>query len=183
MNRVLAVTLLALPSAAFAQQHEIYFHQTGALLAYADAEIRILYAAITAKEFDPEIAKRTVEELDRALSAAKNNADRTTALLPENMTNIQPDVAKLRELVKAAEDQLQKLGTDIEEQTSPKEEEDDDLEAAATGQRRDWDLLKGGCGWLAVDLAAARDHYAKLAKKLKVKPATAAPKPKGKRGE
>lgn len=178
------VALLSMtPAVASAQTHEIYFHQTGALLAYANAQVRILYAAITAKEFDPDATKKTVEELQRAVSTAKTMVDRVQGLLPENMAKLEPDLVKFREQVKAAEDQLRKLATDIEEQTAPKEEEEEpelDEEGKQVPQR-DWNLLKRGCGWLSADLAAAKSGYGKLVLKLKVKPVRAVPKPSGKR--
>jgi septal ring factor EnvC (AmiA/AmiB activator) len=188
MKRKLSMTILALsamsPGIAAAQQHEIYFHQAGALLAYTDAEVRILFAAITAKEFDPDATKKTVEELDRALSASKNMVDRIQATLPESLASMEPDLVKFREQVKATEDQLRKLATDIEEQTGTKEGEEEQPELDEEGKpvgQRDWNLLKKGCGWLAADLAAARASYAKLAGKLKVKPIRPVPKPAGKR--
>ncbi len=175
--------LLASPAVASAQQHEIYFHQTGALLQYGEAETKILYAAITAKEFDPEATKRTVEELERTLGSAKGMVDRVQALLPEGLASVEPDLVKLREQVKAAEDQLRKLATDIEEQTGSKEGDEEpelDEEGKQTPQR-DWDLLKKGCGWLWIDLSTAKGSYAKLALRLKVKPVKLIPKPSGKR--
>ena len=80
MNRTqVTMTFVALlsmsPAVASAQQHKIYFHQTGALLAYAEAGVKILFAAITAKEFDPEAAKRTVEELDRSISTEEGSLE------------------------------------------------------------------------------------------------------------
>lgn len=176
--------LLLAPVAASAQTHELYFHQTGALLNYADAEVRILYAALTAKEFDPDLTKRTVEELDRTLSATKKNIDRVTALLPEKLTKVQPALVKFREQVKNTEDQLQKLATDIEEQTAPKELEGDladELEQAAAEPTRDWNLLKNGCGWLYVDIKTSKSAYAKLARQLRVKPVRTPRRPRGKR--
>jgi hypothetical protein len=188
MNRStisMTIALLFAPAIASAQQHEIYFHQAGALLAYTDAEVKILYAAITAKEFDPEATKKTVEELERAVSTSKNMVDRVQATLPENMASLEPDLVKLREQVKATEDQLRKLATDIDEQTgATKEGEEEGLELDEEGKevgKRDWNLLKKGCGWLAADLAVARGTYAKLAGKLKVKPVKRVPKPSGKR--
>jgi uncharacterized coiled-coil protein SlyX len=191
MNRThVTMTLVALlsmsPALASAQQHEIYFHQTGALLQFTEAEVKILFAAITAKEFDPDATKKTLEELERALSSAKNMVDRLQASLPENMSNMEQDLVKFRGEVKAAEDQLRKLTTDVEEQTGAKEGEEEsppelDEEGKTTGAH-DWDLLKKGCGWLAADLATAKASYAKLAMKLKVKPVKPVPKPAGKRG-
>jgi hypothetical protein len=187
MNRKvlsLTVALLSLsPAVASAQQHEIYFHQAGALLAYADAEIKILFAAITAKEFDPEATKKTVEELDRTMSASKNMVDRIQATLPEDLSAMEPELVKFREQVKATEDQLRKLSNDIEEQTGSKEGEEEaelDEEGKPVGNR-DWNLLKKGCGWLSTDLGVARATYAKLSGKLKVKPVKPVPKPSGKR--
>lgn len=186
MNRIHVVTtLVALsalsPSIASAQQHEIYFHQAGALLAYADAEVRILYAAITAKEFDPDATKKTVEELDRTVSTAKTMVDRIQATLPENMASMEPELVKFRDQVKAVEDQLRKVSSDIEEQTGAKEGEEEQG-SEEQGKQADWNLLKKGCGWLSSDLAVARGTYAKLAGKLKVKPVKPVPRPSGKRG-
>lgn len=179
---IIALSSLA-PVLAHAQQHDIYFHQEGALLAYADAEVKILYAAITAKEFDPEATKKTLEELERTISSAKTMVDRVQATLPEDLANMEPELVKFRDQVKAAEDQLRKLATDIEEQTGAKEgEEEQELdEEGKPAVTRDWNLLKKGCGWLAADLATARATYAKLAGKLKVKPVKPVPKPSGKR--
>lgn len=183
MNRThlttsLVAMLSLLPSVASAQTHELYFHHAGALLAYADAQVRILYAAVTAKEFDKEAAKKTLEELDRTLAAGKTAVDRIQALLPENLSNLEQDLVKFRGEIKAAEDQLRKLGNDIEEQTKGSGEDAEE----GGGVKADWDLLKKGCGWLAADVQGAKSSYAKLAVRLKVKPAGAVPKPKGSRG-
>lgn len=183
-STLFASFVLLAPALASAQTHELYFHQTGALLNYADAEVRILYAALTAKEFDPDLTKRTLEELDRTLSAAKKNVDRVTALLPEKLTKVQPDLVKFREQIKNTEDQLQKLATDIEEQTAPREAEGDladELEEAAAAPARDWNLLKNGCGWLYTDIKTSKGVYAKLARQLKVKPVRTPKRPRGKR--
>jgi hypothetical protein len=187
MNQTTLMILGALwlvPGVASAQQHEIYFHQTGALLAYADAEVKILFAALTAKEFDPDATKKTLEELDRTVSASKNMVDRIQATLPEDMSAMEPELVKFREKVKATEDQLRKLTTDIEEQTGSKDGEEEQPELDEEGKevgQRDWNLLKKGCGWLSSDLALVRDAYAKLGPKLKVKPVKPVPKPSGKR--
>jgi hypothetical protein len=186
MNRNLTMTLAALvsmtPAVASAQTHEIYFHQTGALLQYSEAVVKILFAGITAKEFDTESTKRTMEELERAVSSAKNMVDRLQGSLPENMSSFEADLVKFRGEVKTAEDHLVKLKNDIEEQTGKggDEEGGPDEEEGKTGPH-DWDLLKKGCGWLANDLATAKGTYAKLAVRLKVKPVKAVPKPSGKR--
>src|SRR5687768_15230592 len=137
MNRTSLMILGALwlvPGVASAQQHEIYFHQTGALLAYAEAGVKILFAAITAKEFDPEAAKRTIEELDRSISTAKNMVDRIQGALPENLANMEADLVKFRGEVKATEDQLRKLKTDIEEQTGKEGDEEDAPELDEEGK-------------------------------------------------
>ena len=177
---------LAVPSSAWAEQHELYFHQTGALLNYAEAEVRILYAVLSAKQFDPDLAKKTVAELDRTFAAAKKSTDRATAHLPEKLASNEPALIKLRELIKNSEDQLQRLATDIEEQTAAPEADpdtQDELEEAASAPTRDWELLKSGCGWLGVDLKAARSAYSKLVRKLKLRPVRAPKQPRGKRAE
>ncbi len=188
---ILAFTfaLGAVSTEARAEAYDLYYAQAGALLVYAQGELNILYGALTAKEFDPKITKDTVAELDRTLSAAKRSVDRVIALLPEELGKNAPELEKLRASIKQCEDALTKLGNDITEQTGSTEETEAELgsrpeeDLEETPPQRDWELLKRGTGWLAVDLKDARGKYSSLARKLKIKALKTPPKPRGKRPE
>lgn len=198
--KTISTTILALgvcfgvtqSSEALAQSHDLQYAQAGALLTYAQAELNLLYAALTDKQFDPKLTKDTIDELNRSLQDAKKRIDRTIALLPENKAKAEPDLEKLRAQIKTCQDSLTKLANDIEEQTAaPSDEEgglgepktNDDELPAEEGAQRDWELLKRGTGWLGVDLAAARKSYARLARKVGVRRIKTPPKPRGKRPE
>ena len=193
MNKALIIlsftAVLGASSDAFAQGHELHYAQAGALLAYGQSELNLLFAALTAKEFDPKLTKDTVAELERTLNDAKKRVDRATALLPESLEKNQPEMEKLRAAIKQCEDTLAKLGNDITEQTGAPEESDVELgsrpeeELDEAPPQRDWELLKRGTGWLAVDLGDARKKYSALARKLKLKSMKSPPKPRGKRPE
>lgn len=174
------------PGLAHAEDAALHHVQSGALLAYAEAEVKILYAAIAAKEFDPELTKAILKELERTINGAKKSVDRTLSLLTSEDSKGEPELQRFRDLVKGAETQLGKLTTDVEEQTAPEEEaksgpregeEDEGKEPI----KRDWELLKTGTGWLYVDLLACLEAQARLIKKLDVKPLAAPPKPRAKR--
>lgn len=171
----------AAPSKAQAQDHGLYYAQSSALLTYADAEIRLLYASVTAKEFDPALTKSLVKELERTMSEAKRKLDRVSTLMPEKYKKQEPAIQKVRDKMIKVENQLQRLATDIEEQTKGlgEEEEEEDEEPVT----RDWTLLKNGAGWLAQDLKAAKSGFAKLARKLGVRPLPSPKRPRGKRPE
>lgn len=176
------LAVVASASPAWAQGADLHYAQAGALLSYGEAEIRILYAALSAKEFDPSITKSVVDELNRSLNEAKKRVDRTIPLLEEKDKALEPEMLKLREAIKKCEDELTKLNTDIEEQTGAKgddeeKKDDDDEERPQT----DWELLKRGTSWLNVDIGNAKTAYAALAKKMKAPTLVAPPKPKGKR--
>ncbi len=183
------LALGATTSQARAETHGLYFSQAGALLAYADAELKVLYGALTAKEFDPKLTKDTVAELDRTLASAKRSVDRSIALLPESQSKVAPELEKLRTAIKQCEDALNKLGNDITEQTGSTEETEAELGARPEENldeeppQRDWELLKRGTGWLGVDLKDARGKYGAVARKLRLKSLRSPPKPRGKRPE
>lgn len=191
---VCSMAVMGLAKPAQAQDHSLHFAQAGALLDYSDAELRILYAAVTAREYDPKVTKETVEELKRALGDAKRYAGRASTLLPEKLAKHEPQVEKLRSAISAAEDQLTKLATDIDEQTKSLTSGDEEVELGSRAEAEDaegaaepatvnWDLLKSGTGWLSVDVGEARKMYKGLAGKLGVRSLPAAPKPRGKRPE
>lgn len=179
-----SLAILAQAPTAAAQGADLHYAQAGALLTYAESEVRILYAALSAKEFDPSITKSVIDELTRALNESKKRVDRTIPLLDEKDKAVEPDMLKLREAIKKCEDELTKLNTDIEEQTGAKgddeEKKDDDEEERP---QTDWELLKRGTSWLSQDIGNAKTAYAALAKKLKLPTLAAPPKPKGKREE
>ncbi len=194
MKKMALILSVAAIGAAFApdaraQGHDLHYAQAGALLAYGQSELNLLYAALTAKEFDPKLTKDTVAELNRALVDAKKRVDRTIALLPESLGKQEPELEKLRTAIKKCEDTLNKLGNDIDEQTGgTSDEEEPELGARSeeldeAPPQRDWELLKRGTGWLGVDLAAARAQYGKLARRLKLRSMKKPPKPRGKRPE
>lgn len=186
---VLAAT--SLPQTAQAQDYSLHYVQAGALLDYADAEVRVLYAAVTAREYDPKVTKDTLKELKETLDKAKRHAGRAGTLLPENLMKHEPAVEKLRGEISKAEDQLVKLATDIDEQTKALFADEAEVELGErsedTGEaepaKTDWDLLKKGTGWLGVDIAGARRMHKSLARKIKVKGLKFPPKPRGKRPE
>lgn len=183
--------LLGFAAPAQAQDYSLHYAQAGALLDYSDVQVKLLYAAVTASEYDANATKNTVAELKRSLGDAKRHAGRAATLLPEKLMKHEAHVEKLRAVISKAEDQLMKLQTDIDEQTKSLTaeagevelgERSDDDEAAAPVQA-DWDLLKKGTGWLGVDVSGARRLHKSVARKIKVKSLRSPPKPRGKRPE
>ena len=191
-SMLLAGATLA-PASALAQDAGLYHAQSGTLLTYAETETRVLYAVLTAQEFDVELTRSMVEELKRSIADAKKSVDRSTALLSESQQKLAPDFQKLREGVKAAEDQVVKLAADIQTEVKARASDDDSNEGEPVpeggaeaaekekGPPPNWQLLKDGAGWLAIDLAAARSLHAKLAKSVKMPALAGPPKPKTKR--
>lgn len=191
---VCSMAVLGMSKPAQAQDYSLHFAQAGALLDYSNVELRILYAAVTAREYDPKVTKDTVAELKRSLGDAKRHAGRTATLLPEKLAKHEAAVEKLRSAISAAEDQLSKLATDIDEQTKSlfaEDEEvelgersaDDEGEGGGEAAPVNWDLLKSGTGWLGVDIGVAKKQHRKLSSRLKIRSLKAAPKPRGKRPE
>lgn len=185
-----AVVTMGVAKPAAAQDYALHYVHAGALLDYAEVELKILYAAVTARQYDPKITKDTLEELKRVLRDAKNQAGRAATLLPENLMKHEPAVEKLRSQISAAEDQLTKLATDIDEQTKSLFAEEEvelgersDDTGEAEPAKVDWDLLKKGTGWLNVDVQSAQRMHKSLARKIKVGRLKAPPKPRGKRPE
>lgn len=185
------VAATSLPDTAQAQDYSLHYIQAGALLDYADTEARILFAAVTAREYDPKVTKETLAELKDALAKAKRNAGRAGTLLPENLSKHEPAVEKLRAEIGKAEEQLVKLATDIDEQTKALFAEESEVELGERTEesgdgepaKTDWELLKKGTGWLGVDIQAAQREHKALARKLAVKSLKFPPKPRGKRPE
>lgn len=181
-RQLVTLTLFAMtlaPASGLAQNHKLPFVQAGASLSYAKTEVRILYAAITAREFDLGFTKATLEQVEQALAKAKRSLDRSETLLPENMSKLSSRLLAARENVVAAEGQLEKLGAAVVEQTKSLTVEDED--EAAELPPTDWKLLEQETGWLWVDVTAAASAHAKLTQPLKVKPLKKVRKPRGKR--
>lgn len=183
----MASFLLVLTASTRAGAEDAVLHhaQSGALLEYADMETQILYATLSAKEFDVELAHSMLKELARTLNDAKRGVDRTRLLVSDE--KLEPELTKVLESVKRAENQLRDLTTDVEEQTGEKEPAHDDhrdeLGEAEEPPKRDWALLKNGTAWLYSDLKEARALHASAGKKLKGAPLKPPPKPSGKREE
>lgn len=177
---VLLVSLGAFgPAAAHAQGHELPFAQAGAALEYADAEARILHAAVTAKQFDLGFTKQVLEELEKALAEAKRSVDRAETLLPDNLAKMSEKLLELRDKVVAAETQRERLATLIADETKVLLAEDE--EEAAELPPTDWKLLEGQAAWLAVDVDAASAAHSQIARALKAPMPKAVRRPKGKR--
>ncbi len=182
--------LLGFAAPAQAQDYSLHYAQAGALLDYSNVQVKLLYASVTALEYDANTTKNTVAELKRSLGDAKRHAGRAATLLPEKMMKHEAQVEKLRAVISKAEDQLMKLATDIDEQTKALTAEDSEVELgertddeAVAPAQVDWDLLKKGTGWLGVDVSAARRLHKSVARKIKVKGLRSPPKPRGKRPE
>ncbi len=186
---VMACGMAAFGSKAMAQDHTLHFAQAGAQIQYSEAQLQLLFAAINAKEFDLKFTKDTVQELRRAVGDAKRRVDKAEALLPEKYTKHTAKLTKLRDAIKVAEDSLQKLANDIDEQTGAMQEgEDDDGELGVADEEAepkqvDWTLLKTRAGWFGVDLRAAKGMQRKLMGKLGIRGLKYPPKPRGKRPE
>jgi hypothetical protein len=186
---VLMTTAIAIApiSSARAEDPMLHHAHSGALLAYADAEVQVLYNTFLAKEFDPELAKTTLKELERTVNTAKRSVDRTRLMLGDD-SKLEPEFAKLIDVLKRAEKQLSNLNTDVEEQTGEKEEGEPsdhrgDDAPKDEAPKLDWNLLKNGASWLYADIKEARAMHATVGKKLKGSALKPPPKPAGKREE
>lgn len=175
----LAMALAASSSTARAQSHTLPYMQAAASLSHAETEVRILFAAIRAKEFDLGFTEATLEQVENALGKAKRSIDRAETLLPEKLSKMSERLLKLREKVVSAEAQLEKLAAEVVEQTKVLTIEDED--EAAEYPPTDWKLLERETGWLAVDVDAAIGAHARLMKPLKVTKPKKVKKPRGKR--
>ncbi|MEO1232888.1 MAG: hypothetical protein AAFZ18_28740 [Myxococcota bacterium] len=171
--------IATLPGVTLAQSHDLPFVQAGASLGHAEMEVRILHAAITAKNFDLGFTKATLEEVGTALRKAKTSIDRAETLLPEKLTKMGSRLLAVREKIVAAESQLDQLGAAIVTETRVLTIEDED--EAAELPPTNWGMLERQTGWLAVDVAAAAGAYGKLRGPLKVKVLKKVRAPRGKR--
>ena len=188
-HQALFVSLLLAPALAAtgtanAQNAGLHHAQSGALLGYADAEIKVLYAALTDRQFDLELVERLIAELDRTVTDAKRSTDRSTDLLDEKQAKLRPELEKIRKLLVAAEKELGMLKSDIEGQVKPflKQLEGDDDERDGVPEAApepDWERLKAHAGWIASDVGGAAKLHGKLSKKLKGPRLRTPPKPKG----
>lgn len=183
MPKMLSATLaLGLASAALpaaAQDHALPYVQAGAALDYAEQEVRVLHAAVTAKQFDLGFTEQALAELEHALAHAKRNIDRAETLLPTKMSKLGEKVLEVRAKVVAAETQLAKLKQIIEEQTKVLTVEDE--EEAAELPPTDWKLMERETGWLAVDIGHAMKAHRMLERRLGARALKPVRKPRGKR--
>lgn len=164
---------------ARAQTHKLSYMQAGVALEYAEKETRILYAAVTAKQFDLGFTKAIVGQLEASLNESKSNVSRAESLLPEKLGRMSAQLEKVRERLVAAETQLEKLAAAIEEETKVLTIEDE--EEAAELPPTDWKLLETQTRWLSEDIRmAVRDHK-KILNGLGVRMPPAVKKPRGKR--
>ena len=184
-----AMTLLAAPT-AHAQTHDLYFAQAGAALTYSYAEVRVLYGAVTARKYDGKITAETIEELRRALSSARRQADRANKYLPRKMKKFGPLLSRLRKSIAKCEKSLAQVEVDIDEQMGAKADNDvptelgrplvNDGRAAKKKSRMDRKVLRNSVGWLANDIRVARAKYKEAAIKV-ARRALASPRPRGRR--
>lgn len=179
LTSTLFLGLLAAPAAASAQSHDLPFAQAGAALDYAGMEVRVLNAAIKAKQFDLGFTKATLAQIEAALAEAKRNVDRAETLLPEKLSSKSKPVLALREKIVAAETQREALTMAVVWQTKVLTVEDED--EAAELPPTDWKLLERQTGWLAQDVSAASSAHKKLMRPLKVSVPKKVAKPRGKR--
>lgn len=176
---LLAVGLLALPGPARAQTHVLPYAQAGAALEYARAEARILYAAVTAKQFDLGFTRAILEQLETALAEAKRNVDKAETLLPEKMAKRSDALLALREKIVAAETQRAALLAAVTEETKVLTVEDE--EEAEDLPPTDWRRLERETKWLAADVRAAASAHGKLVRPLGVRTPKRVPEARGKR--
>jgi hypothetical protein len=182
-----SLLLLALaPGVAVAQDAGLYHARTGALLATADENTKLLYAVATAKVFDVELSKTLLTDLKRNVGDAKSSAFRASQLLED--APAAADVAKLDEALRALEASFQKADADVKNETKGmKIDEDNPDIAPAAGakpdeeaKQPDWELLKDSIGAVYRDVSAARAAHGKLVKAMKAPPLKAPPAPKKK---
>lgn len=179
LTALVALGLAAQAAPAMAQTHALPYAQAGVALDYADDEVRVLYAAVTAKQFDLGFTQQTLTEIENALANAKRNIDRAETLLPDGMSKMSAPVLAVREKIVAAETQLEKLKVVITEQTKALTMEDE--EEAEELPPTDWKLMEAETGWLAMDIGEAGKAHGKLSGKLKAKMPGKVKKPRGKR--
>lgn len=177
----LVVVLGASSAPAIAQDAFLHHAQSGALIAYADAEALVLFGALSAKEFDPELVKSLSKEIERSLKDATRAVDRAKVLGSDDKA--EPELNKLLEALKRASDQLEALSAKVQGETDEKDEPIDHREESdgAKEKAHDWSSLKNIASWLAQDIKDARTAHGVAGKKLKGGPLKPPPKPTGKR--
>jgi len=180
------LALVALPLGAQAQDSGPHHARAGALLALADEETKIVFAVITAKVFDVELATTLVSELKDVMGDAKASAFRASQLVEDQKAG--PELAKLDEAIKTIEATLATFDADLKRETKdmkPDEENPELAPAAGSGKAEagtqpNWEALKDDCGALYRDISAARAIHGKLAKTVKAPALKAPPPPKKK---
>jgi len=183
---VAALTLGLFASAVPAQasEHELYYAHAGAMLDFAEAEVRVVYAAVTQRVFDPTITRQSTEELERVLEQSKRQVGRAATLLPEKLEKHRDAIEQLKQQIIAAERQLEKMKTIIEETVEAQsvDEEEEELEEGEA-PKADWAGMQASCAWLAKDVRQAKATHAALATRLGIKPLRAPPAPRAPRGD
>jgi hypothetical protein len=185
-----AVGIAAAEAPARAEDAALQQAQCGALLAYVDTELKVLFTNVSGREFDLDLARSVVGEMKRAIPDAKKAADRSGMLLSESQAKLKPEVEALRNAIKGAEDQLAKLEAELDKQATAAgksgdddgDDDKDDKSGAKKLGNLDWEPLKAAIGWLYADVSTARGQQDKLGKKLSTSLRVPA-RPKGKRDE
>jgi hypothetical protein len=173
--------ILGTSATATAQDHTLHMAQAGALIDYAEFETRLLFNAVTARIFDPDITQSAAEELGRTLAAAKKSLDRADALLPESKAGASKGILKIRDNLVQAERQLQSFSGLLEAQIAALSgDESEEEEEGEEGPKADWNALRASAVWLAADVRKADRGHAALSKRLRIR-LKPAPPPRGER--
>jgi hypothetical protein len=176
---ICSLLLVALPAVAFAEDAGPHHVRAGIQLGAADEQLKLLYAVITAKEFDVELSKTLSADIKRAVGDAKSSAFRASALLGDAEKKAEPDFKKLQDGMKRVEDATAKLDEDLKEETAGLKP-DEDAEESEEAKMPSWELLKDDAGALAKEISDARALHSKLAKMIKLPQLKAPPPPKKK---
>ncbi|MCC7384088.1 MAG: hypothetical protein IT384_19755 [Deltaproteobacteria bacterium] len=174
--------------AAGAEEAAPHHVRASAMLELADQEAKLLYAVLTAKVFDVELSMTLASDLVRAIGEAKSSVFRAEALLDEAAAKSAPELKKIQDTMKAAEESARKLENDLKQETKGlKEDESEDIAPAAgsgpsEAKTPSWDLLKDDVGQLYKELSEAKAGVARTARVVKPPVLKAPPPPKAKKG-
>jgi multidrug resistance efflux pump len=173
------VVFLLAAGPAWGQDHTLPYAQVGASLTYAEAEVRILNAAVADRAFDIGFTQRTAEHVEAILSRAKKNIDRAQTLAPAKYQRLESRFLALREQVVQAERQLARFNevlaaeyaklTAEEDEDEDEDEDEEGEEVDAEPVTADWNAIKTEVRWLFQDVTVARKSYAALGRSLGVK--------------
>jgi len=172
---------------ALAQSGKLHHIQSQTLLTFSSAETNLVYAALSAREFDMSLTNELIQSLRTSLRGAKKHLDKSTDLLSEKQEKLRPKFEKLRGILVTAERQLETLSKDVETQVKPfmdAMEGGDDRgqgEDTAGPPEPNWEALKKHVGWIALDLSKAQRLHRSLAGKIRATKLRTPRKPRGKR--